>query len=50
MSCCPVAQEILLGRADYLVVGAVLRNRSPRTQFPANRENNWESLIIWLFR
>jgi hypothetical protein len=24
------------------VVDAVLRNRSPRTKFPVNRENNWE--------
>ena len=35
---------------DFLVVAAVLRNRSPRTKFPVNRENNWESLNIWPFR
>jgi hypothetical protein len=33
--------------AVMLAVDAVLRNRSPRTKFPANRENNWEH---WLFR
>ena len=30
------------GRADYLVVDAVPRNRSPTAKFPANREKNRE--------
>ena len=43
-------EEITRICADFLVVVAVLRNRSPRTKFPVNRENNWESLNIWAFR
>jgi hypothetical protein len=42
-------QEITSICADYLVADAVLRNPSPRTKFPANRENNWEYFDIWLF-
>ena len=35
---------------DWLVVDAVLRNWSPRPEFPANGENNWEYFDFWLFR
>jgi hypothetical protein len=30
MSCYPAVQKITVGRADFVVVDAVLRNRSPR--------------------
>lgn len=36
------SSEIRRACADWVVVDAVLRNRSPRTKFPVNRENNWE--------
>ena len=42
MSCLSVAEEIMPGRADYLVADAVLRNQSPKVKFPANREKNRE--------
>jgi hypothetical protein len=45
-----VRREPRAVRADFLVVDAVLRNRSPRIKFPANRENNWEYFDNWLFR
>jgi hypothetical protein len=38
-----VEEEIMPGRADYLAADAVLRNRSPVVQFPANREKNRDS-------
>jgi hypothetical protein len=37
MSCHSMAEEIMPGHANFLVVDAVLRNRSLRTKFPANR-------------
>jgi hypothetical protein len=40
MSCYSVAEEITSICADFLVVGAVRRNRSPAVEFPANREKN----------
>jgi hypothetical protein len=42
MSCYSVAYEITPARAEFLVVDAVPRNRSPKGQFPANREKNRE--------
>jgi hypothetical protein len=50
MSCYPVPSEITSISADFLVVDAVLRNRSPACEFPANRENNREYFNFWLFR
>jgi hypothetical protein len=50
MSCYSVAVENTPVCADFLVVDAVPPNRSARTKFPANRENNWECFDIWLFR
>jgi hypothetical protein len=39
-----------VGCADFLVVDAVLRNWSPTLEFPANRENNWDSCLKMGFR
>ena len=44
MSCYSVAEEITSICADFLVADAVLRNRSPTVEFPANREKNRESV------
>jgi hypothetical protein len=45
-----MAQEIMPGRIDFVVVEAVPPNRSPYGQFPANRENNWEFFDSGPFR
>jgi hypothetical protein len=34
--------------ADFLVVGAVRRNRSPGVEFPANREKNRDFVQKWV--
>ena len=49
MSCYPVPEEITSVCADYLVVDAVLRNRSPVAEIPANREKNREIVQKWPF-
>jgi hypothetical protein len=43
-----VAEEITSICADFPVVDAVLRNRSPAVEFPANREKNREFLSLFL--
>jgi hypothetical protein len=39
-------REITSTCADYLVVVAVLQNRSPAAEFPGNREGNRELFIL----
>jgi hypothetical protein len=41
-------QETTSVRADFLVVDAVLRNRSPAVEFPANREKNRDFVRKWV--
>jgi hypothetical protein len=50
MSCYSVAEEINPVCADFVVVHAVLTNRSARRQIPVDREKNREFFVFRAFR